>query len=213
MKTQILLLILISALVFSCEEKDEPFKVNLDTFEAVTEEYPFSGLAPGTNPDYWEVDHVIHGNVVVAQSSGVKCDGAADQEACLDEFESVDKGYYGFGGSCPPGNCFMIIKYQMDGETFVVREFSELKQFLGQIDSKSDAILLLLAEGCQFSSTSKEAGAIRETESGYQTLVTLRISDCMPIQHNRYLLNVGRDGSIKVLEKEERYYYHKDACI
>ncbi len=211
MKVRILLSFMIIALTLSCEE-NEAIDVNLTSFEQITERFPFDNLQPAEGSEYWELNHHMDDKTETIASMGTLCAGSENPDECADAFQLITSGY-GFGEGCLPGTCFFYVKLQQAGEILLLKNKSEVRNFLGEINSKSDAILLAVAEGYGFSTEKKEAGAIREKgSSAYQLLVTKLVKSCSPIQTNRYLLEISRDGTLIIKQEEERYAYIKNGC-
>lgn len=195
-------------IVLACD--DDGIDVNLGSFTAITDPLPYQDLSPDSDPTYWELNHRRNHEVNVLVSSGTKCEGAGDPEQCAADFELAAMPDGGFAGGCLPSHCYYFIRYQKNDETFVVAFRSELKEFLGTIDSKADAIILAVSEGYRFDITRKQAGAVKETSSGYELLMLKTKSMCSPVQINRVHLKINHNGSIHTVGEEVDYI--KNEC-
>jgi len=206
------LLILLCVVIVSCDDVDKKgIQVDLNSFEAIQDEYPYESVIAANDPEYWELNYSLIVGAEVVFSSGTQCADVEDSDQCVSDFEAVSS-ITGFGDGCPPSYCYYFIKSQKDGNTSVVTNSAAVRLFLGEIDSKADAILLAISEGYVFSTTEKAIGAVKETATGYQLLMIKRVSDCVPVQVNRFLLSVRHDGTIEIRD-EEIYSLNKNACI
>lgn len=187
--------------------------VNLGEFEAITEAYPYNELSPAEAVDYLEVLLTYGPNTEeVHLSKGTKCANATDSLGCVTAFDAFQNQVGGFGVHCLPGYCAHYVKYQSADNISAVYTQEQLSEFLGTIDTKSDAILTAIAHNYRFNSQRKETGAIRTRSDGFELLVTKLVSACVPVQTNRYLIHVASDGTINILQ-EEVYEKDKDSCI
>ena len=205
-------LLLSSLVLWSCGTDDDGINVNLTEFEPIPEPYPYTNLVTDNAVDYLELvysDNFESEDILF--NLGVKCENSTDQNDCIAQFDAMESETGGFATGCLPDYCFHYIKYQIGDNIAMVTNTSELKTFLGDIDSKSDAILLAISKNYRFSTEEKEIGAIREMTSGYHLLMTKRVSDCSPIQTNRFHLEVTTDGTINILGEEE--YSSSGGCI
>lgn len=199
-------LVLISS---ACKDDDSKISVNLDEFEQITQEYPYSSVSTKESIDYWEL---ISSSIPDALfSAGTKCANSSNEGECIYDFNATISENAGFNIGCPPGFCFMYIRYQNKDHIALVTTRDGVKEFLGEIDTKSDAILLTIANDYHFSTTKKEIGAIKETKDGYEILVTKLVKFCTPIQTDRFLLKVSRNGVVKILKQE--VYSTSNGCI
>lgn len=201
MKNQ--LLILFGALIlFSCS-KDDKIEVKLSEFELISEVYNYEDISVDASYDYWELLYASDVQTEeILYSAGSKCQNAADQEDCMLRMDEINIGWGGFAQGCLPGFCALYIKYQSLDQVGTVSTIPELEDFLGEIDTAADAILLARAHNYWYSDEDLEVGGIKTTSAGYELLVTKLVKTCSPIQENRYLLEVRKDGSVKVLQEE-----------
>ena len=206
-------LVAILALIFfgGCEEDDVPaIGADLSLFEQVGEE-PFAAIAPSVEIDYWEL---LSYSPDVSQSPmplhrhGTKCARATNQQTCEQSFDSLISEEGGFREVCNWVCFYYYIKYQQGNEAFLITRLQDLKEFLGDIDAESDALLWAYGNGYYTNSDKKETAAIRKLVDGYELLALKNVSMCTPYQNNRFYLHINAQGAIKILGEE---VYHKDA--
>ncbi|HTJ52662.1 MAG TPA: hypothetical protein VL443_24570 [Cyclobacteriaceae bacterium] len=194
----------------ACKDDDSKISVNLDEFEQITQPYPYAGVSTKEAVDYWEL---LSSSILDPLfSAGTKCANSSNEAQCIYEFNATISENTGFSiNFCPLDYCFKYIRYQSKDEISLVTSVDDLIEFLGEIDTKSDAILLTTAYNYYFSTTKKEEGAIKEVKDGYEILTTQLVKFCAPIQTNRFLLKVSRNGKIEILKQE--VYSTSNGCI
>lgn len=108
---------------------------------------PFRNIRPSTI-DYWELRLIADHRVVVAV--GDKCSKASNPQACVTEFDAlrVDSGFGNAVCREPFYPCLEYIVSNQGDTNRIWNTLDKLKEFLGTIDSKEEA--LLLAEGHGF---------------------------------------------------------------
>lgn len=206
--------IFISALIFlvSCSTDDS---ITTDGFEPISEKYPFDDLNPEVETSYWELNYALvkgrddFDEEIIVQN-GVICINA-EEELCQEEFRNL-KPEFGFAPSCLPGLCFFYLKYQADGQNHLVGSKDELLQFLGDINTKDEALLWVRANDYYFRINDIDAGAIKEVNSNFELIVLKTVSYCTPVQSNRYHLLIKSNGEIEVL-KEEVFSVDENSCV
>lgn len=207
----------IACLLFiSCSKNDDPeggLDVDLSLFQPIPELFPYNDLTPATPVNYWEF---MLGSAPefheVLYANGTKCEDATDPAACTTTFDETFSENQGFATGCLPGGCFYYIRFQQADTIGLVTSTEELRQYLGDIDTPDDAILLALANGYWFRTNNIEGGAFRAVGNGYQLIMTRTVKFCAPIQEDRYLLEVSRNGTVRVLQ-EEVWIVDENACI
>ena len=166
-------ILVLAILLFSCSSDDDGFNVNLDEFEAITEDYPFADLHPEMDFDYFELIRAnvnspeMPNDVSIIFSSGELC----KEEACENNFKqmTVDRG---FGPDCLPGSCFNYIKTQKDDQFNIINSKEGLKEFLGGIDTAGDALLWVRTNGYNWAVNNKSNGAIKQTADGFELILS-----------------------------------------
>lgn len=204
--------ILLLIIPFLCLGCSDDFDINVDEFEAILDKYPYDELKPELDINYFEyinsygVDNgVLHETILY--SSGKIC----ETEKCLTQFNNLSSTKNGFRIGCLPIFCFDYIKYQRDENSYIITNKEEVLDFLGQINSTSDAILLAIANGYSFNIANKKEGAIKKTEDGYELIMLKNISYCAPFQINWYHLKITANGLITILKEGE--HTKDNSCV
>ena len=219
--------------VFGCTPTDDvdrdPLWPDIDL--SLYQSYPIGwhNVLPAVPTDYWELrsssDHKVSLTV------GDKCSKAQNPQACTREFDTlrVDRGF---------GNPICRDAYVYPCEQYIVSNhgndnrvwdtLDKLKEFLGAIDSKAEA--LLLAEGHGFftfgavsrgngtrNQTSRISwggvayaftpsppldGGVREIDGEYELIVQKTISVCSPRHNNRYLIRIKPSSELVILREQ-----------
>jgi len=213
MKKYFLLVILVIPFI-SCNKDDEGIDVDTADFEAIRTSFPYETLEPQNNPDYWELVQVFDLNdFEVLMTVGNKCQNATDTTSCIIQLDGAfPANNVGFDIGCLPSFCFKFLRIQSGDSIEVVASKDELLEFLGPIDSKADAILWATANNYYFRLNEVRVGGINETNDGYELLLLSLVSDCLPVQVNRFHLKITTDGTIRILD-EAVESKEDDQCI
>jgi len=148
--------------------------------------------------DYWE----LRGPFGIVTKAGNKCKTAKNQEGCITEFDALNS-YRGFVNRCIQISCVVYIVSNHGDSNIISNTLDGLKELLGTIDSKEEAILLATGYDFYGLGDNKEAGAIRESDGEYEMIV-LKLARS-PIQTNRYLIRIKPSGRLNIL-REQIYY-------
>jgi|GEM_PF-702214 len=205
----------------ACTKDDDPvdtdqINVKLDEFQSIEEWYPYSNLVVEGNVNYYELilefpayDEMEH---LIFAHSGELCPDAEIVEPCRNAFENLiaNSGFLqGCVGIC---ESYYYIRFQENSENLLVVTKEELKQFLGSIDSREDAILWAKVNGYNFQINEVANGGTKKINDGFELLMTQTVHFCLPIQTNRYHLKMKSDGSLSILG-EEILLIEEDLCI
>lgn len=187
---------------------------DLSGMRPVSDGWLFSDLGLPENYDYMELRRSDGwpGNsfYVVTDSAGVKCDD--DVSDCNTRFDTLKSYRRSFHPGCLPGYCdFYLVTRQGDNiQTWVGLE--ELAEWLGPIDEPGDALLWVFANGYGFrEGDAKTSGIKRLNESTFYVIATRMVRDCMPVQTDKFLLEVHRSGRIKILS--QAMLHQSQGCI
>ena len=101
-----------------------------------------------------------------------------------------------------PSYCFYYIKYQTQEESYVATSKEDVLNFLGEIDTPGEALLVARANDYYWSVNNKNNGAIKEVQDGFELIVMQTVSYCLPFQTNRFHLKVDRQGNITIVSEE-----------
>ena len=208
-----------SILLLSCSSDDDGIEVNFNDSEAISAAYPYSDIQTDEQityfeyiqsmPDFEDPDDptslVYRNNVLF--SYGEVC----SESDCLTVFNNLQADA-GFISGCLPDYCFSFIKYLQEGDSFLVTSKEDLLNFLGEIDSPGEALLVARANAYYWAVNDKNSGAIKETQDGFELIVMQTVSYCLPFQTNRFHLKVDRKGNITIVS-EEIAEIDENACV
>ncbi|MCC7542709.1 MAG: hypothetical protein IT379_41215, partial [Deltaproteobacteria bacterium] len=154
---------------------------------------PLVGLAPAEMRNHLAVADVggdIGPNLVA--EVGTRCADATDPAACEADFMA--------SWQTSPSPAIL----STDGGD--VERWSgapSIARFLGEIDTPQEATLLVWGDGYDVRCGNLERSAVRPLSSGgYQVIASRMTMSCDPVEITRYLIQVGGDGSLRVLEHE-----------
>ena len=214
-----LLFLALVLLLIGCSSDDEGIEVNFNDFEAISDAYPYSDIQTNEEITYFEyiqsipdledpadpTSLVYRNNVLF--SFGEIC---SDPD-CLTTFNNLQADA-GFIGGCLPSYCFYYIKYQTQEENLIVASKEDLLNFLGEIDSPDEALLVARANAYYWAVNDKNSGAVKETQDGFELIVMQTVSYCLPFQTNRFHLKVDREGNVTIVS-EEIAEVDENACV
>jgi hypothetical protein len=195
-----------------CDSSIEVDPRDYDKIPAL-EQLDYSQVDPAEALRYWEYrfgfggpesDHTVIG------SGGATIKDSIDA-SLIASFDSA-RAETGFGVFCLPGYCYKYIVAIRGNHFALWATENELLNFLGEIDSREEAIMLIDANGYHWSTIDIQDGAIRDIDDGYELVVLKTVEFCAPIVTKRYLLRVSSTGVITVVEEEERYR-NEGACV
>ena len=147
--------------------------------------------------DYWE----LRGPLGIVAKAGNKCKTAKNQEGCITEFDAL-RSYRGFVNRCIHEiPCYVYIVLNHGDSNIISDTLESLKELLGTIDSKEEAMLLATGYDFYGDGEDKEAGAIRESDGEYEMIV-LNLVDRCPPQTNRYLIRIKPSGRLNILREQ-----------
>ncbi len=147
----------------------------------------------------------------VLATHGNKCADASNQASCLAAFDALDSAV-GLVGQCWD-DCSDFVYYAINkgDENRTAGSRDQLLSFFGAIDAPEEALSLAALDYYFWSDASKDQGAYRKVDSGYELIVKKAVSGCDPVQTDRYLLWVKADGAVEILEQE--VFESESACI
>jgi hypothetical protein len=155
--------------------------------------------------DYWE----LRGPGGIIAKAGNKCKTAKNQEGCITEFDALNSDR-GVGNLCAQIPCYIYIVSNHGDSNIISNTLDGLKELLGTIDSKEEAIILATGYDFYGDGENKEAGAIREIDGEYEMIV-LKLVDPCPLQENRYLIRIKLSGTLNIL-REQLYWRMTNTC-
>lgn len=172
-----------------------------------------SRLATPRDSAYLEVwQRTLSGVPYMALSYGEKCRDATNQVACAEGFDALVVSPS--PGPCGSYLCKIFLIVNSGDDSFVVGGEDDQSSFFGAVDSPEEAMLVAASQRYTWNSASLKTGAYRHVDDGYQLIVTKMIESCNEDFHNvrnRYLLHIGQDASLVVLEEE--LFERRSGCI
>jgi hypothetical protein len=125
----------------------------------------------------------------------------------IDDYKTDYHPGWGFQIGCLPGFCFRFIKTFKDNSINYWTTFDSLRIFLGTIDNISEAQFLAYGFGYY----SYEESVFKPAKDGYILIMLRYVSFGMPVQIDRFILKIFKNGEIKILERD--IYYKNDYAI
>lgn len=203
-----ILCVIIFLCFFACSKDDN---IDLSGFEPIASNVPYSDLNASENLNYFELVRGPEELINVSFQEGTLCPDDPDYEGCLSAFLSI-LPENGFRSGCHPASCFYFIRYQENSENHLVDTDEKLLDFLGDIDTKSEALLWVFAHEYYFEANNVNAGGIKQVSDGFELIMLKTVSYCTPVQSNRFHLNINKNGEITIV-KEEVYSVEENACV
>ncbi|QEC52604.1 hypothetical protein EDD80_10759 [Anseongella ginsenosidimutans] len=211
--TQILRYICLPAVFLAVTACKKDFLWNLEGMEPVSADWMFRDLKLPETYDYIELrmsygpwEAMYH----VQDSLGLKCDETIPD--CFTRFDTLRTYRHSFHQGCLPGYCdhYLVTRQGNTIRTWV--GLDELSSFLGPVDDSGDALLWVYANGYYFEAgNSRNSGVKRLNDDIFYMIALRMVKDCMPVQTDRFLLEVHRSGEIKILA--QALHHQSGGCI
>ena len=175
------------------------------------QELPFSEIAPSYLTDYWELRHqpLDQPFEVIGSGGSLRKDQLPDSIRAA--FDSTP-AKAGFAPGCQPSYCYDYLTAVRDTMISTVQSSEELRQFLGFLNTETEALLLLHAEGFYWSADNKEAGAIRHVNGGFEVVVLKEVKSCLPTEVDRFLIRVESESGMVREVRADVWEYSKNLC-
>lgn len=188
------------------DEPNCPIDVNsyeFDTlgFEILNSEYMYAEFKPHETVLGWSYEQYQAGDVEVLISDG-QCNGRCNSSTVPES---------GFGMSCGIVGCwYSYITYiDEDNASHIANDSTTLISFLGEIDTKDEAIFWAYANGysLNYSTENPKENGIKEVDSGYELRAYITVgSGCgSSVIRTAYHLHICPQGQITILTEEEVY--------
>jgi len=200
----------------SCSGDDEggTNRFNTDGFDPITDTLLFQTLSPAEDYDYFEFRNAECGSEGPFQTiygEGVKC-SLSPQSDCFDQIDALRPEFAGYDTACLPGCCSEYLVAQLNGENILFDTLGELNSFLGPIDSVSDALVFVSANGYYFTRGDIAKSGIKEVIGGYEVIALRTTAFCAPIVTTQYLIFISENGTIEITAEREESR-EEDLCI
>ena len=204
-------LVSIICILISCDK--DTTDIDYTSFRSLNDSSLYTNLTPADDFNYFELRNSTCGDTSyrVIYSRGEKCSDTSDASICSQQWDSY-YSQYGFFQSCLPSCCHYYFVSKINNQIQAYVNTESVISFLKPIDSPSDALMIAFTQGYSFKYNDSTAGGIKELGNKYQLIVLKMVSSCMPIQTNRYLLEINSEGDIKIV-KEDVFEKSFDECI
>ncbi len=179
-------LLLLSILLISCNYKK--INVNLNEYQPLPP-LNYEAILPGQPFDDWTLFFSDLSFDSIIYSSG---------HFKKDHFKDIQFPKQGFNFDCLPICFFEFIITSKSGETNIWDTQDSLKLFLGSIDNISEA--QLLASGLRY--YFKNESIYKSTDNGFRVTMFKLVKTGMPIQVDKFLLDISKNGKIKIIGRE-----------
>ena len=117
----------------------------------------------------------------------------------------------GFGEGCLPGTCYRYVVTVDGGDVTALTTRDALANFIGDIDSRDEAILRVAARAHTWWDDGAHTG-IRPAVDGWDIVVLETVAFCEPIQTDRVRFYIGLDGRI-LAGAREVWQQDESGCI
>ena len=176
----------------------KPFKEKIDSLE----------INPGIEYDYFEYKIGPKSKTTLISKS--KLNGKRKQNQLKTSFDSiqVQKGFSEF----PHIYGFHYIISSKNEIIQIWNSKEELKKFLGDIDTETEALIYSMAQGFPPIANDTTQTAVKKENGFYIVRATRMDSLCDPIITNRYTFKIDKNGILDTLETKEIFRDEK-GCI
>lgn len=199
MKTLLLPVILIIAICISCEKDNE----YISGFKPISENSVCESLKPVTDFDYYEIR-----NYFCFDTSKYEIIYSKGNKPEFDNVFQKNNGViYTRADVCMFNNIFTV----KSNEHKFWTTYNEIINFLGPIDSESDALFIAHLRGYYFKYDDDNYG-IKKNGETYLIYAFQLVSACLPVETDRFLLEINKSGDIHIL-KREVVSREENACI
>ena len=179
------------------------------TVTATYNDINWVNVQPTEASDYWELWE--RGYDQPLAKVGDKCSKSTDVAACITAFDALRSNVGPLDPLCNSYLCRPIYVVSNQGDNNRLWDSLEkLKDFLGTINSKEEAILL--ARGHQFHAAPSVdifSVGFRETDGEYELIALKMIGFGDPDKINRYLIRVRSSGELIVLREQIYQSFNK----
>lgn len=184
---------------------------DLETYERPVpiEQLPLDALSPANPIVYVSLRQGFGpgGPQELLASHGVPCGDASDPIRCRAALDAAIPGH-GFQYACLPLGCFKYLVFTRGNEVGVITDAAEMRAFLGTIDNRTEALLLVAAHGFFWGGSERIRGAIRDGADFFDLIVTRLTRFCAPVEQTGYAIRVRRSGELEersqwIIERQE----------
>lgn len=168
----------------------------------------YSKVEPAASHTYWELRYAFEGSAPTVLGAGGTLRRDQLDPAQRAELDAA-RPPTGFALSCLPGHCYKYVA-AVNGAVSIYNTAEALAAFLGNIDGMEEAALTAHARGLYWND-SPDTG-YRAVDAGWEIVALELVRACAPVQTDRVLLLVRRNGAVQELGREV-YSKAENACI
>lgn len=202
MKNTLLLFTFLTLLSSCTDEELIETSWNYSEFKSIDSYQPFEDVKPAYDFDYWElIKHTTDHKETIQFRFGVICKDSNNPRKCTYDFFRMDDTGINFNYDPKNSRAYYYLKSNQQDYNKTWNSVDELKAFLGIIDSEGDALLLAAANGYFFAKDDRYMSGIRKKDDGYDVIGLKTISTCEPLQINKFLLQIDKNGNIKAKDE------------
>lgn len=172
-------------------------------FVPIIEHSIYDSLKPNLNYDYYEIrDHLCYNpsQYKIIGSKGINTFSG-----------TIIPNYEGIRYTTADLCLFINILTIKDNDYKFWVTYSEIKDFLGTIDTKSEALFIAKLNGYYFKYDDKTFG-VKEENGKFQIVACKLVSACAPVQTDKFLIEINNLGKITIL-KQETVSKYENGCI
>ena len=180
-----LLFVVILTVLFSCEKEDR-------LFEPISKGSITESLQPGNDVDYFEIRRYHCWDT--ASYSIFYSEGSLP---VFDTIYQINQGeHFITGDICQ----FYNILFSTGDDYQFLTTYESIVNFLGPIDSKSEALFIAHLNGYFFVYNDVSFGIV-DLGDKIRLHACKLVSTCSPVQSDRFLLDIDQSGNIKILRQ------------
>jgi len=176
----------------------------------VIQDLDWSAVQPDREWDYWEFRGVGPDLEHTVLGAGGRLE-RDDLDAATREALDATAPTAGFGEGCLPGTCYRYVVAVDGGDLTTINTPDALAGFIGDIDSRDEAILRVAARAHTWWDDGAHTG-IRPEVDGWDLVVLETVAFCEPVQTDRVRFYVALDGRIEPGAREV-WQRNENACI
>ncbi len=189
----------LAGVLVGCDEA--PLGVDMRLFERLPdlEQLDFAQISPAQPYQYWELRRAFDFMEDRILGSGGSVPRSGLDPALIAAMDEVRPNSGLFSG-CLPGHCFTFIT-AVNGSVRLFATRQGLREFLGPINSKEEAALVVHAHNMWWDAANPDTG-YRTLPGAWEFVALQLVRDCTPVQTDRVFVRVRMDGSLIELDRE-----------
>lgn len=199
------ILILSYLILSSCSEKFEKLsEKKSDTDELLKQ------IQTEKNIKYWQLEHFPNFKDRNKDFEILYSEGIITEKEKTTILKN-ERNRYGFFSGCQPSFCTYQITYLENNNWKTVKSEKELKNFIGDINNKSEAFLIGLINGYSIDFNSEKGNGFMQLKNGFKIRM-MKYESC-PESKESFTFIVNKDGRITNLKSNGFYLKSKNCLI